>query len=242
MLAEALAVWERLSPGERLLTENPEDTVFGEERFYPEGGLVLRVLSRDLPRDTEAADWHAFAWNQDNAWFTRDEARRFLPERPAAGMRHEVPTPLVQRLARFHLVDNVRGQTTAFGEREVERAALHTEVVSVEGSGVDLRLEGETRAAARGTWSIRGFQDMDAPTPQARGVVTRISGSAKFDLELGRFLEFDAAATGERWGGTQYNCRGDDLAPAPIGFALTLAGRSPADRVAPAFFRLYGWR
>ena len=33
----------------------------------------------------------------------------------------------------------------------------------------------------------------------------------------------------------------DDLDPAPIGFALMLAGDDPADRVAPAFFYAYGW-
>jgi len=35
--------------------------------------------------------------------------------------------------------------------------------------------------------------------------------------------------------------RCEDLGPAPIGFAFTLAGDSPAERVAPAYLRAYGW-
>jgi hypothetical protein len=49
-------------------------------------------------------------------------------------------------------------------------------------------------------------------------------------------------AVGTRWGGTQYNGRGRDLAPAPFGAVLSLAGESRAERVAPEHFRGYGWR
>jgi hypothetical protein len=47
-------------------------------------------------------------------------------------------------------------------------------------------------------------------------------------------------AVGTRWGGTQYNCRDNDLPPAPFGAVLSLAGASRAERVAPTHFRGYG--
>jgi hypothetical protein len=112
----------------------------------------------------------------------------------------------------------------------------------VKGTIVTLRLEGETRAAAEGMWSVAGYRDMDNPTLQKRGFETRVLGSAEFDTERGRFVNLEMLAVGTRWGGTTYNGRSDDLAPAPIGAAFTLAGDSPAERVAPAHFSRYGWR
>ena len=52
-------------------------------------------------------------------------------------------------------------------------------------------------------------------------------------------VAFDVVAVGIRWGGTQYNCRDNDLAPAPFGAVLSLAGASRAERVAPEHFRGY---
>lgn len=51
---------------------------------YPHGGLVLRAIARDLPRevDTRIDDWRKIAWNLDYAWFTREEALRLFPTPP----------------------------------------------------------------------------------------------------------------------------------------------------------------
>jgi hypothetical protein len=244
MLERALEKWETLSREERLLSEDPQAAMPELRRgegLYPKGGLVLQLHSRDLPREQPVSDRWAKAWNQDFAWFTKVEARQFLPERPAAGQRHDVPEALLRRLARCHLLDNVRGQTRSFEDQEVEKARLTAEVVGVKGSVVTLRLEGETRTAAEGVWSIRGYRDMNSPTPQKRGVETRLLGNGTYDLRQERFTGFELVALGTRWGGTQYNGRGDDLDPAPMGFALVLAGDRPAERVAPAHLDDYGW-
>jgi hypothetical protein len=67
-------------------------------------------------------------------------------------------------------------------------------------------------------------------------------GTATFDLKKERFLSFELVAVGTRWGATQFNVRSDDLGPAGMGFYFTLAGDSPAERVAPAhFFQVYRW-
>jgi hypothetical protein len=80
---------------------------------------------------------------------------------------------------------------------------------------------------------------MNQPSGQ-RGLDMKILGSARFDRKRGRFVGFEVVAVGTRWGGTQYNCRGNDLAPAPFGAVMSLAGESRAERVAPAHFRGYG--
>jgi hypothetical protein len=244
-LREALQKWERLKAEGRTPSGDVRldaARLDRSDRFYPEGGLVLRVNTRDLPRETPQEGLLADAWNQDFAWFTREEARRFLPERSEPGQTHEVPRALVERLARFHLLDNVRGQTSPFPARAVREASLTSRVTEVDGDVVVLCLEGRTRAEQEGRGRPAAIRDMDLPGPQERGLETRMLGFARFDLREGRFVGFEVVAVGTRWGGTQYNGRGDDPGPAPFGVVLSLAGDAHSDHVAPEHFWGYGWR
>lgn len=243
MLDQARERWNALGRAERLLDTDPEG-LFTDlrrtERFYPEDGLVLCVHSRDLLRDILPDDWRGRAWNQEYAWFTRAEARQFLPPSPVIGQRHELPAPLVSRLVRCHLVDNVRGETPPFAEADIETACLTGHVTGIAGDSVSLRLEGRSRTSVEGLWTIRGLED-NTPTPQKRGFDARLEGVVRYDLRREEFTEFDLVAVGSRWGGTRFNVRHDDLDPAPMGVAFTLAGRGPSERVPPASFAAYGW-
>jgi hypothetical protein len=245
MLREALEKWEKMPREERLLKNVPDDFRVEAERdspHYPADGLVLRVNSRDLPRPNQVSGWRATAFNQDFAWFRKDEARSFVPQDPAVGQATEVPDRLVRRIATAHLVDNVRGQTTPFDNQHVQKARLTSTVVERNGDSVFLELDGETKTEATGKWSVSGFQDMHQPSEQKRGVATKLLGRARYDLKAERFTSFEVVAVGDRWGATQYNGRSDDRGPAPIGYAFTLAGDTPAERVEPAYFWRYGWR
>jgi hypothetical protein len=241
-LREALENWDRLKAGGREFSgEGPLEVARLDraDRSFPEGGLVLKVHTRDLPRDPPQQGRWADAWNQDFAWFTKHEARQFLPSEIEPGLTREVPRVLVERLARFHFLDNVRGQTPPFPERAIEDATLSSRVTAVDGDVVALRLEGRTRALQRGDWLIRGLNDTNRPGRQERGVELTLLGSARFDRKQGRFVGFELVAVGTRWGATRYNVRQRDLAPAPFGAVLSLAGESRADRVAPEHFRAY---
>jgi len=231
LLEKALAKWGTLTRAERLLPADPRQQVADikrPERHYPGGGLVLRVTSRDLPRDKGQASparagWREFAWNQDFAWFTKAEARQFVPPEAKAGRRQDLPVPLLHRIACAHLIDNVRGQTSPFEESGVKKARLTTEVTAVDGDVVSLRLEGETRTTREGR--------------REHGLEMRLLGNATFDLAGGRFLTFELVAVGSRWGRTQLNGRRGDTDPAPIGILFTPAADTPCERVAPAFSR-----
>jgi hypothetical protein len=229
LMEKSLAKWEKLGRKERLPADDPRKRV-GEikrpERHYPKDGLVLNVTSRDLPREGRKAkparaDWRAVAWNQDFAWFTKDEARKFVPAEAKAGRKQELPRALLNRIACAHLVDNVRGQTSPFEESEVKKARLTAEVTAVKGDVVALRFEGETKTAREGA--------------REHGLAMRLLGKATFDRAKGRFLTFEMVAVGSRWGRTQLNGRRGDTAEAPVGVLFTLAGDSPCERVAPAF-------
>jgi hypothetical protein len=213
-----------------------------EERFYPENGLVLRVNTRDLPRDPPQEGRWADSWNQDFAWFKQEEARQFVPPTLELDQTQEVPRVLVERLARMHLVDNVRGQTTHFPRRALQAARLASRITAIEGDIIVVRLEGRTETLEDGNWPVGGFRDADRPSAQKRGMELSLLGRARYDRKQEKFIAFELVAAGTRHGGTQYNGRARDLEPAPFGALLTLAGNTQAERVPPEHFWAYGWR
>jgi hypothetical protein len=244
MLERALAKWEALPREQRLLADTPIGTasVQGWQRLYPADGLVLRVNSRDLPREQADNSGRGQTWNLDFVWFTKAEARQFVPAEIKNGAHTELPQELVERIARLHLVDNVRGETQPFPPTAVEKAVISSKIVEVDADTVKLHLEGATKASMEGIWSIAGYRDMASPSPQKRGYETKILGKAEYDVKKERFKSFEMLAVGMRHGATQYNGRSRDPGPAPMGHAFTLAGDTPAERVPPAFFGAYGWR
>jgi hypothetical protein len=197
LLEKSLAKWETLSREERLLATDPRkqlQAIKRPERFYPEDGLVLSVTSRDMPRNADEpkaekprvarADWRETAWNQDFAWFTKTEARQFLPTVPKVGAKQDLPAPIVNRIACAHLIDNVRGQTSPFDESQIKKARLTAEVTAIDGTTVSLRLEGETSTAV--------------DVPRKHSLDMRLLGTATFDLTNGRFVVFELVAVGVR--------------------------------------------
>jgi hypothetical protein len=244
MLEKALSAWAARGAATEVEASTADRlTAKRWESRYPEDGLVLCATARDLPRDEETKrGWRTQAWNVDFAWFDRMDVRRMVPKSVDVGTRHTIPEPLVSRLLRCHMVDNVRGQTTAFPRDSVEKALLDAEVTGTEGTLLSLRLTGTVRAVRRGRWPVDGYKDAAAPTDQELGLDATLLGYATFDRATGRFTRFDLVALGTRWGGTQYNARHDDLDPSAIGFGFALADDRPSYRVAPALIWDYGWR
>ena len=252
MLEKALAAWDALPEAERVPAGGWDGT--GDlrrlEARYPEEGLVLRLSSRDLPRDAArdlppgsparpAPDWRAAAWNFDYVWLRREEARMLVPEEARVGATREVAGAVLDRLTRVSLVDNVRGQTYPAPKASLQRARLASTVTAVEGPRLTLSLEGEAHWEQAGRWPVAGN---GPPVDTRRGFEGRLRGSATWDSQAQGFVAFELLAVGLRWGGTQYNARHDDLERSPIGYLFERAGREPHERVAPAAFWEYGWR
>jgi hypothetical protein len=244
MMRRALIRWGEMDPQQRGPTQpDPQRRTWirRPEQQYPDGGLVLHVFSRDLPREGVPTDWRGRAWNQDFAWFRADEMTELLPDATQIGARRDIPHHLLRRLARAHLVDNVRGQTIPYEEEHIKSAEWSSEIIDVDDDRITIRLTGHSRCEAKGSWPVAGFQAADSPSLQNRGFDAVLLGIAQFDRHNRRFVTFHMVALGDRWGGTQFNGRHQDLAAAPIGIAFTLAGDSPADQIAPALLHAYGW-
>lgn len=240
MLRASLEKWSATPEPERRLPKNVEfKPAHRWEDSFPKDGLVLLSANRDLPADGDPSHAAADRWNRDHAWFSREEARAWLPTDPRIGAKHDLPKMLLHRLARFHLVDNVRGQTLPFAPAEVRNAQIQTEVTQRIGDRVHLRITGRIRTSAGKEWLLKDT----GWTPRSHaphGVETKLLGRAVYDLSSSAFTSFELIALGRRQGYTEMNARGRGPGGGPIGFVFTLAPRTPAHRVAPAFVDVYG--
>lgn len=172
----------------------------------PAGALVIDVTSRVLggyEKGGTAGKAARESLGRDHLWLRRDEA--------AALARGELPDSVKTRIARFHLVDNTRGEPPFWRPDEVKRVDITLR---------DGRLTGtvhlETKAGDRGyRAALLGF-------------VT---------AEGGKLTRFDVVARGEFWGQGTFT-RGAPPGKFPFAVAFTLAGSSSAaDRVLPGAAR-----
>ena len=234
MIERGRAAWEELPDDQRWLAD--ADDIRPERRWeedFPADGLVLEQFNRDLGES-------GGRWNRDHAWFSKAEARDFLPESLEAGAEFSVPSALVRRLARFHLVDDVRGQTVPFAPSEVILAELNGRVTAVDGARVHVTWRGESHSDAKGPW-LMGENIFKPKSGQEtpHGLAARLEGEAVFDLKSERFLSFDLVALADRWGHTRFNGRWRNPEDGQVGFVFRIAPDQDERRIPPAFVDVY---
>ncbi len=175
----------------------------------PEGGLVVRVRAKVLGGYEKTTNrWRQIfqrSISRDNLWITRDEHEALVESRLLESLQ--------KRIARFHLVDNTRGEPPMWKESEIRRLDLRLKNGRIEGT-VHL----ETRSGDR------GFEAAIFGIVEQRG---------------GRVTKLDLAARGEFWGAGRYTRRAPE-GKFPLAIVFTLAdGQDIADRIPPQGSR--GW-
>ena len=175
----------------------------------PEGGLVLRVRAKVLggyePTDDPWRQIFQESVSRDNLWITAAEHEALA--------RGEVPEPLRRRIARFHLVDNTRGEPPMWKEGEIRSLELRLR---------DGRLEGSVHLE-----TDRGDRGYEA---ELLGVV---------EVEGGRVMRLELVALGEFWGAGPFT-GGAPEGRFPLAVTFELAdGTDVADRITPHGSR--GW-
>ncbi len=233
VITDALAKWKSLPESERkpgavaVGEHGPMDAQF--TRTPPRNGLILTVHGRLLERDasgrfTDAAcaTGRGDEASRDHLWLTEAEWKSLVPAEPRAGATFALPAAIAERIARFHLVDHTRGEPNFWSREEVRVSEFAVRIDSADAQRVSLRLTGRALLAT----------DTDVAKAQ-RGFDATLAGSMVFDRARGAFTRFDMVAVGDHWG------RGAHTGPArpgrtPLGLAFELvAGKSPADLVAP---------
>jgi len=172
----------------------------------PAGGLVVDVTCKVLGGyekggrvDRAARE----ALGRDHLWLRKDEA-----EELALGT---LPPGVKARIARFHLIDNTRGEPPFWRADEVKQLEMTLK---------DGRLSGTVHLETK---------------PGDRGYRAKLLGVVK--VECGKVTRLDVVALGEYWGEGTFT-RGAPPGKFPFAVAFTLSpGTSAADRVLPGAAR-----
>ena len=229
MLRDALKKYNEIKKEDRLLKEDPAktwETINRAEKQYPTDGLVLRVNSRDMPRQgLRQDDWRTHAWNFEYVWFRKAELDGLVPNSFDKNTKWDIPDTVVRRIARYALIDNVRGQTPAWTAEQVKEDEIKCSVSNIKRGTVYFDMTGKFLMEAEG-----------------RKIELTLVGKGEYNTRKQALEKFELVLAGERTGRTQYNAREDDTETAPIAYVLHIAPDHPTEKIAPAEFWSYGWR
>jgi hypothetical protein len=175
----------------------------------PAGGLVVRVRAKVLGGYEETEDqWRQIfqsAVSRDNLWISKSEHQALV--------RGDVPKSLQNRIAKFHLVDNTRGEPPMWQDQEVR--------------DVSMKLTGNR---------LSGTVHLETPNGQ-RGYQADLLGVV--DVKDGQVVRFDVVARGDFWGDGPYT-KGAPQGKFPLAVSFQLAdGSDVADGIPPQASR--GW-
>ncbi|MSQ95698.1 MAG: hypothetical protein EXR98_14225 [Gemmataceae bacterium] len=201
----------------------------------PKDALIVNVNTRILDR-TDDFFCHGsckFPGGQrashDHLWIRADEWQALVPKDAQKGQEITVPAKLVYRIARYHLVDNTRGEPPMWARRDVRKAELKLVVAEVAKNEVRLTLTGAIVLAS----------DADVKSAM-RGYDVAILGDLRFDPATRKLTRLQVVAVGEHWGEGTYT-GGARPGRTPLGVAFERADPTrAADRVPPQAVREVG--
>ncbi|MEM7478030.1 MAG: hypothetical protein AAF483_23845 [Planctomycetota bacterium] len=176
----------------------------------PEGGLVLRVRAKILDgyKETKNEFQNIFqcAVSRDNLWVTKEEHEKIG--------QGEFPAKLAQRIARFHLVDNTRGEPPMWDSTDIR----------------ELKIEITDKGEIRGEVNLLNRK-------ADRGYEAKLQG--KFEVKNGKVVAMELVCLGDFFGEGRYT-KGAPEGKFPLAITFKLAdGTDIADRVPPQGSR--GW-
>jgi hypothetical protein len=170
---------------------------------------VIRVYTRirPVPQGSDASNENVA---QDHLWITKPEIEGIL-----AG--NQFANSTIYRLARFNLIDNVRGEPDHWKPGEIKTAILD--------------LKRQIEAGGYVTYALTGRFEM-ATADNSRGLTVKLNGRLTIAKEAARVHELKVYGEGEAWGKSTYT---PNPPPGvfPIVFALVQADDPVAKVVAP---------
>lgn len=201
-------------------------------RTPPDGGLVIRVHARILDeKDDDFCPGKCPTTGGDKAsrdflWLTKTEVKQLAPPKAEAGETYPLPAAVAVRIARFHLVDNTRGEPNFWKADEVRKNDWTLTVTKATADAVELRLDGNVVLATKAD-----------PTDADRGYTAKARGHLRWLPKKGTFDQFDVAVVGQHWGEGRYT-PGARPGRSTLGFAVTLADPTkPGETVPPQGIR-----
>ena len=232
-LVDSLTAWQKLPAKDRIPRAVQVGEVSKVDRQYhrelPKGGVVVNVYTRILDRKSDGevcAGTCKFPGGDrpahDHLWLLPEDLQSLMPAAAKVGDRIALPKNLTQRVLRFHLIDNTRGEPPFWQRDHVRQGELFAVVEKRAGDAMTLKLEGRCLLAtsAEGAKADRGYE-------------ARLLGSVQIDLAAKKLERFDLVAFGDHWGQGTYT-GGARPGRTPLGVVFELSnGKAAADRVPP---------
>jgi hypothetical protein len=159
-----LAEWSKLPALERKPGAVHVKPLRGKDaqvhRLYqrPPGMLIAKVYTRPVKRNAKG-EWSIGTRGSakadprtmlglDHLWLTEAEWKSLLPAHPRVGDKLPVPSPLVDRLVRFHITLEIQGCTLGHRAEDIRSCQMTLTVEKVSSAGVRLRLDGSVLLAS----------------------------------------------------------------------------------------------
>ena len=205
MLRQAMLQF-RPTPTDKLSVEREDPTY---NLSPPTGGLIVRVQAKVMggyePTENAMKQIFQTALSRDNLWVSQSEHSDI-----AAG---RFPKSLAHRIARFHLVDNTRGEPPMWRDSEVLKSSFE-----IDGAVVRGHAELSTASADR-SYSVDLLGELQT--------------------ENGNVVAWNMVGSGTYFGDGRYT-RGAPQGKFPLAMSFTLAdGNDIADAIPPQASR--GW-
>ena len=238
LLGDAIRIWKKTSSDERSPKFDKSISVDPEYlQTPPKDGLALLMTTRDLPRGEKSRNTDSQAINFDHVWFEKDEMLAMVPDDPSKGQLVPLPRVVSERLARFHMIDSVRGETDPYDEDQVKIDNVGLKVMKVSAETIKFVIYGRSEAKRPPTNETSPYTGHKIT--KEMGTDLEWSGAVVFDRKQQRFTRFDLLAAGKRWGGSLYNFRDNDSGPEPIGYGFQLIPDVSDDPTPPRYYRYY---
>lgn len=196
-------------------------------RTIPENGLVLRAHARILDKKDDklcVGDCEFLGGNRasrDFVWLRDKEIRDLVPNTTEIGFQYPMPTKIALRLARFHCLDNTRGEPDIWTKDQIRVNDMTLTVTEVTDGKLTIRLDGQVTLAT------------EANLDEAkRGYEAKLRGELQYNRQTKTWSKFDIAVLGEHWGRSTYT-PGDRPGKSLLGIVLTLADTSKASQRIP---------
>src|SRR5262245_22597804 len=236
VLKQGLREWRKLPADRRnagaVKVDDPEKSDPIYSRTPPPGGLIVTVYTRILDREkgeyckgtckTQGGDKAA----RDHLWLTESEWKSLIPADAKKGDKAPLPPKVAERILRFHLIDNTRGEPPMWRSEDIRSQELTLTVEEITATTIRLRLDGSALLAT----------DADAAKAD-RGFDVRLLGHIGYDRATKAIDRFDVVAVGDHWGHGPHT-GGARPGRSPLGVVFELAGgKSAADLVPPQWAR-----
>jgi len=182
-------------------------------RPMPDGTLVVRTISRVDPVPLDASEKNK-SIGRDHFWIFPEDAKEIFQQ---VGREFKMPSKMARRLARFHLLDNVRGEPTRWRAEDIKVLDLRMTKLS------------EGKYALSGRFQI---SNMEGTGNTAKGIAGSISGSISLDAQSGIATDFRAFVEAQAWG-DHINTSGAPKGKYPLKIAFQAASDEIARSVPP---------